>query len=268
MEPFVSAEPERESSIAYREVAPPDALREHLVCLWASEAGGTAEHAQPVLPDACMDIIWVDDGEPHVAGPATRAFLSTVAPGTIVVGARFRPGWSAGALGVDASALQDRHVPLRDVSPVLARRFSTAVADRGSMPDKLAAAASLLVRHLADAPPPDALVRGTVRWLAAHPTGRVHELSRALHVSERHLQRRMLAAVGYAPKTLHRILRFQRLLALASAAGGDASLSSLALRAGYADQAHMTRELRQLAGRAPTALLPGADSALRLADLF
>jgi AraC-like DNA-binding protein len=114
----------------------------------------------------------------------------------------------------------------------------------------------------------DPLIGATVRWPAAHPAGRVHELSRVLHVSDRQLQRRMLAAVGYAPKTLHRILRFQRLLAVAHAAGEGASLSSRAIGAGYADQAHMTRELRQLAGRPPTALLPGADSALRLADLF
>ena len=252
----------------YREFVPPEAAREHLVCLWVSVAGGDAEHAQPVLPDACLDILWTDDEEPMVAGPSTRAFVSTVAPGTIVVGARFRPGGSAGVLGVDASELQDRHLPLRDVAPALARRFSTLVADRASAADKLAAAASLVARPLADAGPPDGLARAAVRWMAAHPHGRVHELGRALHVSDRQLQRRLRAAVGYAPKTLHRILRFQRLLALAGAAGGDASLSMLALRAGYADQAHMTRELRDLTGSPPTAVLPGADSALRLAGIF
>lgn len=263
-----SAVPPVQPVSTYREVAPPDALRDRLVCLWASRVEGVAAHVQPVLPDACMDVIWVNDGEPHVAGPATRAFVSTVPPGTVVVGARFRPGAWAGVLGVDASELRDRHVALRDVAPALARRLSTAVADRASPGDRLAVAGTLLARHLAGSPPADALVGATVRWLAAHPAGRVHEAGRALHVSDRQLQRRMLAAVGYAPKTLHRILRFQRLLALAHAAGGDASLAALALRAGYADQAHMTRELRQLAGRAPAALLPGADSALRLADFF
>ena len=104
---------------AYREVAPPDAARGHLVCLWTQVVGGGAEHVQPVLPDACMDILWVNDGEPEVAGPSTRAFVARVPPGTVVVGARFRPGWSAAVLGVDASELRDRHVPLADVSPRL-----------------------------------------------------------------------------------------------------------------------------------------------------
>jgi AraC-like DNA-binding protein len=268
IERSTNLQPAIPSATTYREIAPPDPVRDHLVCLWTSQVGGAADHVQPVLPDACMDILWIDGREPVVAGPATRAFVSTVPAGTVVVGARFRPGAWAGALRVDASELRDRHVPLRDVAPALARRFSTVVADRAAPADRLAVAGALLARHLAELPPADGLIGATVRWLAANPNGRVHELSRALHVSDRQLQRRLLSAVGYAPKTLHRILRFQRLLALANAAGGDASLSSLALRAGYADQAHMTRELRQLAGRAPTALLPGADTALRLAEIF
>jgi AraC-like DNA-binding protein len=132
----------------------------------------------------------------------------------------------------------------------------------------VAVAGVLLARHLADAPPPDGVVRGTVRWLAAHPHGRVHELGRALYVSPRQLQRRLLSAAGYTPKTLHRILRFQRLLALAGAARPGASLSSLALRAGYADQAHMTRDLRELTGSTPAALLVRAGSALDMAGFF
>lgn len=256
-------------STTYRESAPPPGLREQLVCLWTQEVGaGGVDHAQHVLPDACVDVIWANGDPPHVAGPATRSIVAALTPGTVLVGARFRPGASAGVLGVEASALQDLHLPLHDVAPALARHFSTAVADQERPADRVSVAASLLARHLADAAPPDGVVRATVRWLAQHPHGRVHELSRALHVSPRQLQRRLLASVGYTPKTLHRILRLQRLLALAGAADGRASLSSLALRAGYADQAHMTRELRELAGRSPAELLPRAASALRMAELF
>lgn len=258
-----------EAVSAYLEHAPPAALRESLVCLWSHEsAPGGVEVVQPVLPDACVDILWVNDAEPAVAGPATRALMARVAPGTKVVGARFRPGWCAGVLGVDASELRDLHVPLRHVAPALARALSSAVADRAALVDKVARAESLLARHLADAAPPDGVVRGTVHWLAAHPRGRVEELGRALYVSPRQLQRRLLSAAGYTPKTLHRILRFQRLLALAGAAGAGASLSSLALRAGYADQAHMTRDVRGLAGTTPAALLARGGSALDMANLF
>ena len=78
------------------------------------------------------------------------------------------------------------------------------------------------------------------------------ELGEGLGISERQLRRRFAEAVGYGPKTLARVLRFQRFLGLAEA-GGD--LAGLAFAAGYADQAHLTRECVRLSGRTPAVLL-------------
>jgi methylphosphotriester-DNA--protein-cysteine methyltransferase len=79
----------------------------------------------------------------------------------------------------------------------------------------------------------------------------------AIGIGDRQLRRRFLDAVGYGPKTLERILRFQRFLML----GGD-DLARRALDAGYADQAHLTRESTRLAGLPPAALLAeGAGAA-------
>ena len=49
-----------------------------------------------------------------------------------------------------------------------------------------------------------------------------------------------------------RVLRFQRFLQLS---GERADLARLALDAGYADQAHLTRETRRLSGRTPAELV-------------
>jgi AraC-like DNA-binding protein len=61
--------------------------------------------------------------------------------------------------------------------------------------------------------------------------------------------------VGYPPRTLARILRFQRFLRSARRAGAGRNLAVLAADAGYADQAHLTRESRHLGGLPPAALL-------------
>ena len=74
----------------------------------------------------------------------------------------------------------------------------------------------------------------------------------ALGIGDRQLRRRFADAVGYGPKTLERILRFQRFLTLAI---HEADLARLALDAGYADQAHLTRECTRLAGLPPAQLL-------------
>ena len=80
------------------------------------------------------------------------------------------------------------------------------------------------------------------------------ELARQAGLSERQLHRRCVPAFGYGPKTLDRILRLQRFLALGRAEPG-AGLARLAADAGYADQAHLGRDCRALAGATPAQLL-------------
>jgi AraC-like DNA-binding protein len=75
-------------------------------------------------------------------------------------------------------------------------------------------------------------------------------LCRGLGMSERTLRRHCEDAFGYGPKALDRILRFQRLLKLLRSFP-EASTASLALDAGYADQAHLVRESRRLAATTP-----------------
>jgi transcriptional regulator GlxA family with amidase domain len=84
-------------------------------------------------------------------------------------------------------------------------------------------------------------------------------LARELATSERTLRRRCHEAFGYGPKTLARILRFQRFLSLARKTSA-ATLAALAAQAGYSDQAHLCREARVLSGHAPSALLSLLDA--------
>lgn len=79
-------------------------------------------------------------------------------------------------------------------------------------------------------------------------------LAERVGLSERQLHRRCLAAFGYGAKTLDRVLRLQRFLALGRA-GQATGLADLAARAGYADQAHLGHDCRALAGATPTELL-------------
>ncbi len=102
--------------------------------------------------------------------------------------------------------------------------------------------------------PPDRLVSRAARLLATS-RDRTDALARDLGVSERQFRRRCLDAVGYGPKTLHRILRFRRFVSRIDAADGRVDLSQVAAEAGYADQAHLTRESVRLAGLAPAALV-------------
>ena len=104
---------------------------------------------------------------------------------------------------------------------------------------------------------------GAVRDSPADPLGpRVHALARRatpvaemadqLGLSARQLHRRCLPVFGYGPRRLSRILRMTRALDRARA---GLPLAEVAAVCGYADQAHLTRELAALAGAPPTSLL-------------
>jgi AraC-like DNA-binding protein len=237
----------------YRELAPPPDLAPLLACLWTSVSKGGR-----ILPDGCADIVW-DGTDLVIAGPATIAQESPER-GVPVFGVRFRLGAAGTGLGLPAEALADLRVPVADVWPD-GERLREAAALRG-LPG--------LIEALRERPLPaagaDPLTRAAALGLAV-PGARVAELGAELGISERQLRRRFADAVGFGPKTLARILRFQRFLVLA--AGEDAAwrphklrwappgddLAGLAYAAGYADQAHLTRECRRLTGRTPAELV-------------
>jgi AraC-like DNA-binding protein len=203
-----------------------------------------------------------------VAGPATGPALAALPAGSTTVGVRWRPGAGAPALGVPLDALRDATVPLAelwrgDLPARLTERLATAAgpAERRALLEQTVAA------RVAAAGPADPLVAQACRALAASAAGDrapgVRALADALGVSERQLLRRFRAAVGYGPKTLVRVLRFQRFLDAAWGRGEAesapaADLALLAAQAGFADQAHLTRECGRLAGATPAELLAAA----------
>jgi AraC-like DNA-binding protein len=286
--------PDSAATIAgmYREHAPPPDLAPLLACTWTSVARGGR-----ILPDGCVDVVW-DGADLVIAGPATIA-LDSPPLGTDVFGLRFRLGAAGAGLGLPAEELADARVPVTDVWPD-GEAIREAAVLRG-LPGLIDA-----LRARLRAAETDPLTRAAALGLAI-PGARVADLGAQLGISERQLRRRFADAVGYGPKTLARILRFQRFLAMAGdaagggvaaagvrpgaagaagdgvaaagvraeaagdgvAAPGDAAalpnhrwappprddLAGLAFAAGYADQAHLTRECRRLAGRTPAELV-------------
>lgn len=209
--------------------------------MWTrSGAGGGA----PVLPDGCMDVIWAD-GRLFVAGPDTRAYTARESADRFV-GIRFAPGTAPALLGVPAHELRDLRVDLDELWPKAEVR---ALAGRiGTAADPVAALEALALRRAAGAPAPDPVLGAVAAGLAG---GRaVGEVADAVGMGARQLHRRSLAAFGYGPKTLARILRLQRALEFVRA---GVPYADAAVASGCTDQPHLAREMRALTGLTLTA---------------
>ena len=79
----------------------------------------------------------------------------------------------------------------------------------------------------------------------------VRSLAGEVGWSRRHLTERFTAEFGVGPKDMARVLRFERSKWMILRPGHP-TLATIAADCGYADQAHMAREWRALAGASPT----------------
>ncbi|WP_316522598.1 helix-turn-helix domain-containing protein [Kitasatospora brasiliensis] len=218
--------------------------------VWTKRALGHtgANQAGPVLPDGCMDLLWTE-GRLLVAGPDTRVFRPDPGLRGPWAGVRLRPGAAPALLGVPAHELRDRRVELADLRPAAEVRRHTERID--AAPDPATALEALALCLSAEAPPEDPLIRAVAASLAAGRS--VAATAETVGLGARKLHRRSLTAFGYGPKTLARVLRMQRALALARS---GVPLAATAARTGYADQSHLSRDVRELAGLPMRALLP------------
>lgn len=206
--------------------------------VWTREPVGVS--STPVFPDGSMDLLWID-GRLAVAGPDTQPYQPAFGPATRIVGIRFFPGSAPALLGVPAHELRDSRIDLADLwTPAEARRAHDLLARAHNPAAGLEAVAAW---RAADTATPDPILHAIVTELRSGES--ISAIARHLDLGPRRLHRLSLAAFGYGPKTLARILRMQRALALARA---GTPFAEVAVRSGYADQAHLSREVRALTG--------------------
>jgi len=238
--------------LTYRERAPHPALADYIACTWADEA----RPGLRVLPDGCIDIVWIGDEALTVAGPDTAANVIGLPEGTLTVGVRFRPGRAPGFLKARADELTNQSVELDALWGPETTVIAEALAAAPTVDGKQAILEAALLERLNDVRErdADAEVDAAIDVIGAAPSQtRMGALSKDLNISERQLRRRFEQAIGYGPKTFGRVLRFRAFLSLVEDHGY--SIGQAAAEAGYADQAHLSRECNDLAGLTPTELL-------------
>ncbi|WP_131770526.1 AraC family transcriptional regulator [Candidatus Protofrankia californiensis] len=229
-------------AVEYREYSPPVDLQGVVACLWERMSAGGQ---QLIVPDGCVDLIWLAERELVIAGPDTGPRTVWLPAGSRSSGLRLRPGAAGGFLGRPASEVRNCQVNAEDVFGQEAARLAERLA-AASTTDRLRLLAHVVRWRQVT---PDPVVTAAACWLG-RPDARIATVAAGLGISERQLHRRTLAAVGYAPKVLARVLRLCRLTR-----GPGSTLVERALEAGYASQAHMSDEVRALTGLSPSRYL-------------
>jgi AraC-like DNA-binding protein len=242
----------------YREYQPVPALAPFVDCGWVRSNAGAG--SLRVMPDGCVDVFVTAEGAVTISGPATTFYDQRAGAGEVLAGLRLRPGAAAAVLGHPVSELRDNQVPVDSLLGMSATRLAADMMATNGCRQRVALIEAALTRHFAKIEPAvDEPVAYTIEMLRRYPASPVSRMASMVSLSERQLRRRFEAGVGYGPKRLGRIFRFQRLLDLIHAGAHRIRWAEVAFEAGYADQSHLINECLALAGTPPTGL-PGATA--------
>ncbi len=244
-----------------RERRPAAALARYVTCVWTQTVSSdSTPFTHRKAPHGSVELVCSVGSMPRILGPQTGPIEQTLAPGTTIVGVRLRPEAASSVLGLPTSELVDLALDADELWGDRADALRALVAGAGSAQEAAAHLQRTVSERLADSTAPDPVVAEGVRWLMCGRRPGVASMASSLYISERQLRRRFEATTGLTPTTLHRILRFQRFLALAWISRRPSShIGRLAVEAGYTDQAHLSREAARLEGRSPRAFLSESE---------
>jgi AraC-like DNA-binding protein len=147
----------------------------------------------------------------------------------------------------------------------LTRQLESDVARAPTLPDKLLALASWLEsRAAAHRRVTTAALRAgrAAMRLVAEPRAAVQKLADEQHVCRRQLERDFQQWLGTSPRHLAQVARVQAVSRKAQAGG---TLADIAADVGFADQAHLSRVVRQLTGLTPLRFIRSQASPLAAA---
>jgi AraC-like DNA-binding protein len=267
-------------SLEFLRGAPQPALRGAVVRYtgYAERAPGPVRFRElpctyvPVIID--LDAGWsiADARRPERPAERLGSFVAGLADGPVLVehagSARclqvdLAPLAARRFLGVPMSELANRTVALDDVLGRSAGELVERVAEAPSWAEGFALVDRALAARLAEAPPEDAAVAWSLGRLAAIGGGAaIGGLAAELGWSHRRLISRFRDALGLPPKLVARIIRFERLTGLLTA-DAEVDWARAAVACGFFDQAHLAREVRDLAGVTPTDLRALGDNSVQ-----
>lgn len=239
----------------YQEIAPCAALTPYIRCFWGSERplpGRPSTEEGLVIPDTCMDIIFHIDYAGNRIGSAFCALdehsYRTPAGGdsgglSATFAIRFY-AWTACLFAQDKlNGSANQHYPVDALFRRIERALLPVLFDETTLEGKVRAAEKVLLTLLR-VDRADAAVLNAVHYmLKTCGRARISDVSAALALSPRQLERRFDAAMGVSPKALSSLIRYQLLWQDMVLSPRFDALDAVD-KFGYADQAHLLHDFR------------------------
>ena len=257
----------------YEEFRPSEPLAKFIKCFWALESAA-AHSASPerILPDGCTELVF------HLGDPfdqlnpdgtterqplallvgQMRGHLLIQPTGRVrVLGVRFWPGGAYPFLALPQNEIAGRVIALDSIWGAVTRELHSRIADSATAAESVKKVETILNARLNEFRRHDSghefgMMRAVALILGSGGRQPVESLADDMGISLRKLDRTFNTRVGLTPKTLCRIVRFQRVFKMIEQTDRGRGWVQIALDCGYYDQAHFVKEFKEFAGKAPT----------------
>ena len=243
----------------YQEFKPSPLLAQYVHSYWVSSKGKSSR----ILPDGLVDVIFnfgkATSTLPYwnagVVGMMTKFRDVTIDKGTELIGIRFRPmhfhKWSK----VSLNELKNITVQASDINSNWDHQLVAQIYQQGTIQDKLAFIEHNLLATIDETPlSRSPIISSVCNAISTSFTGlSLSTIAKDHYISLRQLERLFKAQVGVSMKEYQSIIRFIHTLKNLTQYPNK-SLLHLAYDMGYFDHAHLTQEIKKVAGIPPSQL--------------
>jgi len=261
----------------YEEFHPCEPLAKFIKCFWFLEsAAAHSTGPERILPDGCTEMVFhlADAFDQHRPDGTTerqplallvgqmRGHLLIQPTGRVrVLGVRFLPGGAYPFLTLPQNEIAGRVIALDSIWGAITSELHARIADAATPGESVKQIEKILSARLNEFRCHDSghdsfhdsgMMRAIALVLSSGGRQPVESLADDMGISLRKLDRAFNTRVGLTPKTLCRIVRFQRVFKMIERTGGGRGWVQIALDCGYYDQAHFVKEFKEFAGKAPT----------------
>lgn len=230
----------------YQEVKPHNKLLlPYVECFYEISTDIVSFPAVPVMPDGCMDIVFIDNGKEinsYILGTAETLLGMYVNANRYVLGIRFKPVGISKFLSMTYNDIISHMIPLDDVAKNIFKIDEKILSL--NFADKVILLECILLNNICVNSTKTDLVFSIAEYIISSKGNiNIKALSKEYFYSERYINKLFHEVVGVSPKHFSEIIQLQS--TINSIINCDDKLSDIAISNGYYDQSHMNHVIKK-----------------------